>query len=173
MKAADLSPPRGKVGGYPPHPMPWLFHAPPCVPLPVGTSHNFDGMQLSLLALCGSFACPQGNKSAPLIVPVLWRCPSKGRTLNLPLWISFLLLSDSCISGCGLSEFCASPLKHSCPVQAWPHHTFHKHILDPSSKASIKMLVRPSSEASLCRFESEPSLTTLYALFQPVVPFPP
>ena len=97
----------------------------------------------------------------------------KGRRLNSPLWVSFLLLSDSYISGHGPSEFCSSPLERLRPFRAWSHHTFHKHVLDPSSKPSSKTLARPRSEANLCRFGSEPSLTTLHGVFQPLVPFPP
>lgn len=98
---------------------------------------------------------------------VLQKCPLQGRRLNSPLWISCLLLSDSCISGHGLSEFWSFPLEHLCSFQAWSQCAFHKHVLSLSSKASIKTWARPRSEASLCRFWSEASLTTLHAVFPP------
>lgn len=144
-----------------------------CVPPLVSTSHNFGGICCSHCWLfVALLPAPRTINQHPLCL-----CSGdvllEGRRLNSPLWISFLVLSGSCISGRGLSEFCSSPLEHLRAFWAWSHHAFHKHVLYPSSKASIKMLARPRSEASLCRFGSEPSLPTLHAVFPPLVPFPP
>lgn len=98
--------------------------------------------------------------------------PGRQEVQLSPLHFS-LLLPDCCLADRGWSESCSSPLEHSLPFQSGFCHTFHKHFLYPSSKASIKMLARPGFEASLCRFGSEPSLTTLHAVFQPLVSFPP
>lgn len=82
-----------KAGDYPP-----LCHGRfvcfPVHPLQ-SVHHSSDGMLLSLLALCGPFPCPPDHKQAPLVVPVLWRCPSQGQEVNSFLWISCLLLSDA------------------------------------------------------------------------------
>lgn len=121
-------------------PMPWEAQVPPCVPPSVSSSHSFGGILLLLLAFFLALF------PVPLTINPLCLCSGHilhgGRRLKLPLWISFLLLSDICISGCGLSEFCSSPLKHLHLFWAWSHHAFHKYILDPLSKASIRMLDR-------------------------------
>lgn len=139
MRAAVLSPCSREDGSYrPPHAMggssaslrsPFSQH----IPQLWWDSALIAGFFLALFPV-------------PLTINPLCLCSGHilhgGRRLKLPLWISFLLLSDICISGCGLSEFCSSPLKHLHPFWAWSHHAFHKYILDPLSKASIRMLDR-------------------------------
>lgn len=59
--------------------------------------HSSDGMLLSLLALCGPFPCSPDHKQAPLVVPVLWRCPSQGQEVEL-IPLDFLLAAFRYIS---------------------------------------------------------------------------
>lgn len=147
MRAAALSPRRRKVGGYAPCAVVGSC-ASLCTP-PVSTSHNSDGMLLSLLALCRPFPCPPDHKPAPL-VPVVWRCPSRGQEVELTsldlLLASFRELHFRSWSVWILLLSSRALLK---TFRAWSHHAFHKHVLDPSSKVWIKVLARPRLEASL------------------------
>lgn len=101
-------------------------HVLPCGSPPVSTSHNSDGMLLSLLALCCPFPCPPDHKPAPLVCLHSGDVPPKGRRLNSFLWISFLLLSDA---------FQAEACRNSAPVLL---NTCNPLGLDPTSHFTSK-----------------------------------
>lgn len=72
--------------------------------------------------------------------------------------LNFFLAAFRCISGWGLSESCSCPLEHLQPFRTWSYQAFYKQVLHPWSKASIKTLGTPRSEANLCMFGTEPLL---------------
>lgn len=91
-------------------PVPWWVHVPPCVPLQSAHPTTLMGCCSHCWLFVVFFPALRTTNEHLLR---LWSGDvlPEGRRLNSPVWISFLLLSDSCISGRGLSEFCSSPLE--------------------------------------------------------------